>query len=192
MKTTLILYHYLTYISLNFLNCKSQGQARINVYKFDCPKDNETEYLENIVCKLDKNAQGMTLISTFVDILIPVKYAQIHINVIYQSDKSMVDNLFEYCSSYNNLPPYAFVLFGVLKQFAKDLIKPCPYKPMKRLGAANFPVDSLNAFFTIFNPHLGNYKTSIYIKDEKGKLITYLIFYSNISRRRPQQKVKLG
>ena len=148
--------------------------------------------MENIVCKLDKDPQGMTFISTFVDILIPVKYAQIHINVTYQSDKIMVDNHFEYCSSYNNLPPYAFVLFGVIKQFARDLIKPCPYTPMKRLGAANFPVDSLNAFFTIFNPLLGSYKTSIFIMDKNEKLIIYLIFYSNISRKRPQQRAKLG
>jgi len=144
------------------------------------------------VCKFNKSSKGSTFVTSYADLLLPVRYADMHINVTYQSDKKFVDIHFEYCSSYNNLPPYASILFGVVKTFSKDLIQPCPYVPRKRLGVENFPVDSLSIFLTAYKPNLGNYKTSIYLYDRKGKLINFYIFYSSLSRKRSQKGPSSG
>lgn len=162
-------------------------KIQINLYKLECVKQNESEYVTNSVCEFYKNSKGSTFISFYSDLLIPVKYATINISVIYQSDKIFIDNHFEYCSSFSNLPPYASVLFGVLKTFSKDLIQPCPYTPKKRLGIENLSIDSFSIFLTAYKLQMGNYRTSISIHDRKGKLITYMIFHTSVSRRRPQK-----
>lgn len=199
----------LIYFLSKFLNCQGQVcsnqkflifkilvlnifQVQINLYKYECPKDNETEYLENIICKFHKNSKGTTLMSTIADLLIPVRYIDIQINVTYQNDKEVINNRFEYCSTYNNLPIFVSILFGTLKQFSNDLIHPCPYKPKKQLGVENFPIDTMSIMFSTFNPVLGNYKISIHIYDKKGKLIFFMIVHSSLSRKRPQKGVKSG
>jgi len=162
-------------------------KIQINLFKFECQKPNESEYVTNAVCKFFKNSKGSTFVSLYSDLMVPVKYADINISVIYQSDKIFIDSHFEYCSSFNNLPPYASILFGVLKTFSKDLIQPCPYAPRKRLGVENLSIDSFSIFFTAYKLQMGNYKTSIHIHDRKGKLIVYMIFHTSVSRKRPQK-----
>ena len=143
------------------------------LYKLECASSNESAYIENAVCTIHKNSKGLTFASAFADLILPVRYASINISVIYQSDKIFIDSQFEYCSSYNNLPPYASIFFGVLKTFSNNLIQPCPYAPLKHIGVENLSIDSLSILFTAYKLQIGNYRTSFQIHDKKGKLINF-------------------
>ena len=126
-----------------------------------------------------------------VDLLLPINYAFIHVNFVYlNTNATLQDVKFEWCSSYTNLPAYIRVIFGFFKQHSNNLFHACPYVPRKNIGIQNYPLEVNPITLSVLNYQLGDYKTSVTITDKNGKLIFFLNLYTNISRKRLQKGSK--
>jgi len=168
-------------------------QLQVNTNKIECPKENESIYLENIKCSLYRSGKGSTLLDGHVDLLVPFNYAYIHVYYVYlKTNTSLQDLKFEWCSSFTNLPAYVHVLFGFAGKYSNNLFHACPYVPRKHIAIENCPLDLNPTLLSIFNYQLGNYKTGVTITDKDGKLIFFLNLYSSISRKRTQKGSKSG
>jgi len=162
--------------------------------KFECIKDNETEYFNNTICELRKGSQkGSYEISAFTDILIPLTYVNVNYKLIYKSTNKVLFNLtFEYCSSYNNLPPLIHIIVEYINNFSKNFIHACPYTPQKHIGLENFPLDANIPIFALINFQRGEYKSSLYSRDKKGRPIIYVNLLFTVSPKRISKKGSSG
>ncbi|KAL7023378.1 hypothetical protein ACKWTF_012577 [Chironomus riparius] len=154
-------------------------------YKIECPADNDTQYLEKISCKLSSQKQGTASLSAVADLILPVTSVNINFLIIYRSlNKIMLNVTFDYCSSYNNLPPYIRIIFDMYKKHSNDLIHECPYETKKRIGIENFPLEVHTAVLAVVNFQRGDYKSILDIRDRKGNLIVYFNCYLSVSQRK--------
>ena len=154
-------------------------------YKVECPAENDTQYLENISCKIDSQKKGSAVLSAVADLILPVTSVSINFLMIYRSlNKIMMNVTFDYCSSFNNLPPYIRIIFDMYKKYSKDLVHECPYEPKKRLGIENLPLEVHTAILAVVNFQRGDYKSILDIRDKKGKLIVYFNCYLSVSQKK--------
>lgn len=154
-------------------------------YKVECASDNETEYLENIDCKLISSKQGSVMYTGLADLIIPANSIIMNYMLIYRSlNKVMMNITFDYCNSYRNLPPYLRIIIDLSLKYSKEFIHECPYKPIKRLGLENLPLDVFVSVLGLVNFQRGDYKSILDLRDKKGKLICYFNFYWSISQKR--------
>jgi hypothetical protein len=161
----------------------------LSLQKFECTKDNESEYLNNTVCKLKILKKGSYEISGYVDILIPMTYIYVDYKLIFTtSNKILFNYTFEYCSSYEHLPPFFQIVTGYIKTFSKNFIHACPYNPQKRFGLENIPFDANLPFLALANFQKGEYRSVLHSTDKKGKLIIDVNFLFTISQKRGIKK----
>ena len=158
-------------------------------YKIECSSDNETQYLEIIDCKIHSNKVGSLLFSGAADVVVPITSINIDFMIIYRSlNKTMMNITFDYCSSYNNLPPYIHIIFNIYKKYSKDLIHECPYAPKRRIGIENLPLEVFTRVFAVANFQRGDYKIEIDVRDNKKKVIIHADNYFTVSQRKaPKQ-----
>lgn len=157
--------------------------------KFECTKDNESSYLNNTICVLKSLKKGSYAITGFTDILIPLTYIHVDYKFTYTPSNTILFNYtFEYCSSYEHLPPFFKVIVEYIKTFSKNFIHACPYNQQKRFGLENFPFDTNIPVFSLINFQRGEYVSSLYTRDKKGKLIVSVNFVFTISQKRASKK----
>ncbi|KAL7023377.1 hypothetical protein ACKWTF_012576 [Chironomus riparius] len=158
-------------------------------YKIECSSDNETKYLENIDCKIHSNKIGSMFFSGVADLVVPISSININFMVIYRSlNKTMMNITFDYCGSYNNLPPYIHIIFNIYKKYSNNLIHECPYAPKKRIGLENLPLDVLSKVFAVVNFQRGDYKAVIDVRDDNENLIIHVDNYLTVSQKKtPKQ-----
>lgn len=157
----------------------------MNIYKFQCPSNNETKYVQDIVCKVHRNSAGSLLLTAHASLMIPADYIQIHVIFAYtNTNKTLVDLSFEYCSSFKKLPLFMSLALEVMKGFSNDLIKSCPYEPKKHIGVENLPIDNFGIMLPVFNFQLGNYKVFVEFKDRKNQTMFYCTVLATLARRR--------
>ena len=153
--------------------------------RVECPKDNETEYFENIVCELKTLQKGTYGITGYTDILIPLSFINVDYKLVHiTSNKILFNYTFEYCSSYGSLPPFIHIILEYVKTLTSDFIHACPYVAQKQFGLKNFAFDANTPLLTIANFQRGEYKSALYSKDKKGKLIIYVNIYFSIYQKR--------
>ena len=161
----------------------------MHLQKFECTKDNESEYFNNTVCELKVLKKGSYGITGYTDILIPLTYIHVDYKLVYTpSNKILFNYTFEYCSSYDHLPPFFHIVVEYIKTFSKNFIHACPYTPQKRFGLENFPFDANIPVLSMINFQRGEYKSSMYTKDKRGKLIIYVDFLLTVSQKRASKK----
>lgn len=167
---------------INYQNFFQKHQLKVNLYKYECsPK---TEYVENVTCKLYKNSKGLQMMTGYVDIIKAVTYADVYFKQVHMASGRTIINLsFEYCSSYKNLPMFANMLFELIKQ-RSNMIHECPFHPQKRLGLENFQIDTFEVFLSVINLQMGNYNTTIDLRDKNGNQIIFINILSSLSRKR--------
>jgi len=157
-------------------------------------KENETIYLKNIVCQLHKVENGSTGVTIHGDLRIPVNNMFINFQLFHKtSDRQLFNISFDYCSFYNNLPPFIDVIFDSLREFSSNLIHACPYSPQNELGVKNLPAsqigtDLLSKFQVLFIIRRGEYSSSTFVTDKKGRLIFYFKCIVVIAPKRGQKK----
>jgi len=157
-------------------------------------KENETIYMKNVVCQLHKVERGSNGVTVHVDLQIPMNNIFINFQLAHKTtDRLLINITFDYCSFYNNLPPFFNVIIDSLKEFSSNLIHACPYSPQNELGVKNLPAsqigtDLLNKFQAILVNRRGDYSSSTILTDKKGRLIFYFKCIVIISQKRGQKK----
>ena len=157
----------------------------MHIYKLECPKENESNYIRNAVCEIQNLKNGSYAINAYVDLLIPMNYVNMSLSVVFRSsNKLMFETTFEYCSSYGHLPPFVGAVFGIIERASKNLIHPCPYLPGNKIGAENFTLDASSNILSVVNFQRGDYKALFFMRDKKKNLIYYLHNYISISQKK--------
>ncbi|CAG9807527.1 unnamed protein product [Chironomus riparius] len=143
------------------------SKLKLHFYKIECAQKNESEYLENIVCKLSKNKVGDNALSVYADIAKNINYVDLNFGILHKSsNKLMINTSFEYCSSYNNMNPFVKAILSFVNNFEKDLFHECPYLPKKKMGIENFPFETMLPMLSIANFQRGDYKMWTYLRDK--------------------------
>lgn len=155
------------------------------MYKIECSKDNESEYVKNFVCKLNHYENGSHGFTAYADLIIPVQYAAFPNVSTHRTSNSVLFNMsFEYCSSQKNIPPFLSQMFEIFKKHSNNLIHKCPYIPEKRIGLEELSFDSGLTFLSLLNFRFGDYEHIYTAKDRNVKLIFYVCNYVWIGIKR--------
>lgn len=158
-------------------------------YKIECSPDNETIYLQNIDCKIHSSKKGSLLFSGGGDVIIPITSISINFMIIYRSlNKIMMNVTFDYCSSYEHIPPYVRIIFEIYKKYSSNLIHECPYEPKKRVSIENLPLEIFTTVFAVANFQKGDYKTVIDVRDNKEQSIIHVNSFMSISQKKAQNR----
>jgi len=121
------------------------------------------------------------------DFVTKVNYMDVDYKLIQLPNKILLNYTFEYCSSYDNLPPFVSVILKIFSTFSPGFIHPCPYLPMKKVGVENLPVEMIDGILMFVNFKRGSYVSSFDIRDKNGEFITYSHNYFTVSQKRPQK-----
>lgn len=158
-------------------------------YKIECSSDNETVYLKNIDCKIHNSKKGSLLFSGGGDVIVPITSININFMIIYRSlNKTMMNVTFDYCGSYEHIPPYVRIIFEIYKKYSNNLIHECPYESQKHVGIENLPLEIFARVFAVANFQKGDYKATINVRDINDKLIIQVNSYMSISQKKVQNR----
>ena len=150
--------------------------------------------MKNIICKLHKVDKGSNGLTIHVDLQIPINSIFINFQLVHKTtDRLLLNITFDYCAIYDNLPPFVDAIINSLREFSNDLIHACPYRPENELGIKNFPAsqigtDLVNKFQAVLVTRRGEYSSSTYMYDKKGRMIFYFKCIVVISPKRGQKK----
>lgn len=156
-----------------------------------CPEGNRTKYLDNIVCITRTVNKGIYSFTSLMDIVRPITYAIVDYKLIYvPSNKVLFNYSFEYCKSFEKLPPLVNFVANYINTNVGDNIHACPYLPQKRYGIENLLIDANAPIFAIAKFQRGEYFSYLHVNDKDGNLIgkqdaTFLL---TISHRRKAKK----
>ncbi|KAL7023376.1 hypothetical protein ACKWTF_012575 [Chironomus riparius] len=180
----------ITLLFLGILPKTCYTKLKLHFYKVECPPQNKTEYLENIVCKLSKIKGGENVLTLHVDVVRNINYFDFNFGILHKSsNKLMINTTFEYCSSYNNLNPFIKAMFSFVNTIEKDLFHECPYLPTKKIGVENLPFDGLVPLLSIANFQRGDYKMWVTVRDRNDKLINFINILMAVS---PEKNKKIN
>lgn len=162
----------------------------------ECPKSNETTYIENIVCTIHRqervqSRRDSSRISIYADIIVPVNYVDLSYSLVHRtSNKVLLNVSFEFCHARKNLPLIVNLLLEIFKAASQNLVHDCPYEPIKKFGIFNFSVADFEPLNNILKFKRGDYGSFLQMRDRKGNNIFYNTAFYVLRMKSGQKKVR--
>ena len=180
--------HLLIWTQILNSNSCFNFQLSSHFYKIDCIKENETKYLQNINCEVNKVGKGLYAVTVLADLVLTANHVNVSIDIYQRPSNLNVFNMtLEYCSSYENLSPIVQLFIEGLRNFANNLFHACPFMPRKRMGVQNMPMAIGLPLISLINIPRGDYRTVISIRDQKKEFIFNVQLLGTVSQKRGQK-----
>lgn len=161
------------------------GMKSIRFYKIECSKNNESDYFKDFQCVINKLGRNNYALTVLADLVIPINFMNISVDAFYrQSNISVYNITFEFCSSFTKLPTFISVVTEIVNRFNNNLIHACPYKPKSKIGVENFPVGVFVPFYAFINVSRGDYIVTLNCLDNNNKLVFKIGAYLTYSQNR--------
>ena len=162
----------------------------MHFYKIKCPDDNKTDYLRNISCVISKTDNGISVVSGFAYLVLPMTYINVHFKLLHKvSNSYYLDFQFEYCGSLGAFAPLVNVIMDSIKKYSKNVVRTCPYPSNIRMEIINLSSEAASAVLAIVPLPRGDYILYIDVHDQNQKRIHYLSLYLSISQRKGRKKI---
>lgn len=176
------------FLNFCFIFLKLKLSARI--FKIECIKANETKYLKNIECKINRIKNGIYTVSIYGDLVAELDYILASFEAVHKNSQKVLVNLTgEYCSFYGRLLPVVQIAIDLANKYQKNLFHQCPYTPGDRLGLVNFPgnevINKISNFFPgYFKVGRGEYTGTYRSKDRNGNTIFGFKGFVSVSQKK--------
>lgn len=159
-------------------------QIKVRYYKLECPKENETKYFKNIVCRIENN-QKTSQLSIFADLVLSIDYVVVTYSLTHRtSQRVAINTSVEYCKTEKYKLDIINILLDIIKTASVGLTQECPLRPAKQLGLHKFSVESLQPVISLVNFQRGDYMGEFNFYDKKRIVIFFVRSYASITKRR--------